>query len=323
MLFATIITLFNGLFILYIENQHKISLLNKAESSKLKVPVSHPDIIWILLDEYASNPQLMKLGYTNHMGDSLRKRGFYVWDSIATRYDHTELSISSLFNLDDTIQPSNYKYSEKYIMQNVVKAAFISNGYSFTSLDFLHFNEGENDFDLPGLFPYSYLSEVLNGTVISDFWFRYFNNYELKTAAYNLKVQTALSEKFLSHKKKQPAFIWAHFLMPHSPFLKDSTGKSLHSGIISNSTIQNINNNYINYLAYTNHTILDILSIIDNLNNKIIIISGDHGFRFYLNPSDKYRKETFAAIYLPNTNFTKTNQLKNIRFIQQILSNIK
>jgi len=308
------VTLINGCILAIKENKHAAALAVRGAQVSFHIPPGKPDIIWILLDEYASTPQLKAMGYNNTLGDSLRKKGFYILDSLGSRYDHTDASIESIFNFDDTLTPSNYKYAEKYIQDNQFIKNLEQNHYQFKAIDFLHFQSTPDTLDLPIFFPYSYRLMLLEGTVFSSFYYNYLDKNNSIIEQYNETVQAALNKQ-LTQQTGTPKFVWAHFLLPHSPFLKDANGTPLPTHTISALSIPAINKNYLGYLIYTNKTLLHILSQIKDWNNKIVIISGDHGFRFYLAPINPYRKKTFVAIYAPKKDTALINKIK---YIQQI-----
>ena len=71
----------------------------------------------------------------------------------------------------------------------------------------------------------------------------------------------------------------------------------------------------MSYLEYGNSQLMTILNSCPDLNNKIVIISGDHGLRYpFVKDSDDYKP--YCAIHMPIA--YDTAALKNMKFISQI-----
>jgi hypothetical protein len=98
-------------------------------------------------------------------------------------------------------------------------------------------------------------------------------------------------------------FIYAHLLLPHYPYFFDHNGK-LMSTQYANDAENKMK--YLEQLRYTNKIIRDCIeNILNHSQSKpIIIIQGDHGFR-YLKHKDQ-RAESFTilnAYYFPDHNY--------------------
>jgi len=200
------------------EKLHQAYIDNK-DRPQIKINSSR-DIIWILLDEYAA-PACLTSQFHFHDGlvDSLQKKGFYVFDSLPSRYDNTLLSINSLFNLDDTISISNYMYAAHYLKQSKWVQQLKQGGYSFISLDFLPIDSNPSLQSLP-FFSDNYANQIIQNTAMPILWFK----LSASVDKYNLRIIQSL-KSIIQKIDNKPVFIWAHLLIPHFPFYRNEYGK--------------------------------------------------------------------------------------------------
>jgi hypothetical protein len=271
------------------------------------------DIIWILLDEYGS-PWALKsqFNFDDFLTDSLRERGFYVYDSLKSRNDTTIYSLSSIFNSDDSLSITNIMYADSYLQQSNLAEAFGKINYEFDCFDFLRIHTQTAFAPLPTIYPLSYYEQMMNNTLIAYFFSLRHPN--AKFDAFNQKIIQQLSYD-VAQQSAKPRFIWAHLLIPHDPYCRDANGNFSAQTINPSDSAKSVSG-YLQYLNYGNKVVLDLLKKIPDIKNKTIIISGDHGFRFpCLGDRNPIRKKTFTAIYFPGMD---TGELKQIKFLQQI-----
>ena len=320
LIIITIINIINGLVIEKKEWEYlRINENKNIEFSKSEKP---DDIIWILLDAYASTPYLQRqLYFHNFFSEDLQTKRFFVIDSIPSRYDLTLFSINSIFNLDDSILHSSFSYTQNSLKNNIYYKELRKENYSFFSYDFLDFPiKSEVDPNFFTIFPKNYYEQIFVNSLIPII--------QTKLTPVNKQINTYNTEIFPEAIKKINAqhsnkrFFWIHALMPHPPFLKDSLGNDIQTNfdINSSSNKKAADSLYCNYLAYANKVVLRFLDSIKDWQNKTIIISGDHGYRLGLKANNPYRFATFAAIYYPNMD---TADLKKIKYLQQIPLHLK
>ncbi|MBS1638661.1 MAG: hypothetical protein JSR12_01280, partial [Bacteroidetes bacterium] len=134
----TLLNIINGFFIEKKEWEHlRINENRNIEFSKSEKP---DDIIWILLDAYASTPYLQnQLHFYNILPESLKSRGFCIIDSVPSRYDTTLFSINSIFNLDDSIRHQSFSYAQDALKNNIYYSKLKKRGYNFFNYEFLDF----------------------------------------------------------------------------------------------------------------------------------------------------------------------------------------
>ena len=105
----------------------------------------------------------------------------------------------------------------------------------------------------------------------------------------------------------EPTFLYAHFNMPHAPYIFSANGEPLDPARQSNLGSSGNVNDYINYLKFTNMKMQKLVEhLLETDDPPIIIIQSDHGSGFNLdweNPTDDMLREkmsNFQAFYLPN-----------------------
>jgi hypothetical protein len=279
--------------------------LNSSPCNKPK-----PDIYFIVLDEYPSSASLREdLQFDNHSLDSLLKAtGFFISEKSNSNYNVTPFSLASTFNLN-YLRPGLDKelISSKVFMQGV---------HSFSDnqvVDYLHSQNYQiknyGCFDLkakktavPSYFEDRYQLQIDNQTMYARFmrdvsWqftmknvftgkftlpasYKKSKQLHLHRNAYNW--QQLLSE-LSNEKNKANKFVYVHLMLPHEPFYLNEDGSfTSDSAVITNS--QNFRDAFINQVKYTNKLISQLVETIKrsgNSNEKVIILEGDHGYRFY------------------------------------------
>jgi hypothetical protein len=117
----------------------------------------------------------------------------------------------------------------------------------------------------------------------------------------NLAVINEIKNLTLNEDKH--FFIYAHVLLPHFPYFFDQNGK-LMSLQYANEAENQIK--YLKQLKYTNKLIKDCIeTILSHAKSKpIIIIQGDHGFRYLTNKNQLTESFTILnAYYFPDQNY--------------------
>lgn len=274
-----------------------------------------PDIYYIILDAYTGNEALKKyLGFDNgEFLDSLETRGFYVSPNARSNYAWTDLSLASSLNMrylkTDTLSKKSrsqiLQVSEKenvrdLIADNKVKEIFVSMGYKYVDLSIWN----QNDSSLAGpsgptgfLFN-DFVVSLLNMSILQK---PVVENYLL---AKNKRERILKVFEFLQAAPIEgPRFVYAHFLIPHHPFVFDSLGNlpRLMDMVLEPRVVRSL---YIQQLKFANKTTLAAIDRILGTSggNSIIIIQGDHGANDMagsLEENEKLRMSILNAFYLP------------------------
>jgi phosphoglycerol transferase MdoB-like AlkP superfamily enzyme len=110
-----------------------------------------------------------------------------------------------------------------------------------------------------------------------------------------------------SLRKSKPQFVYAHYLLPHDPYIYDSTGnlKPVENTVIYAEEKQPAA--FIEQVKFANKIILQLVTHIKKTNkpNTVIIIEGDHGFRNIEGKKGIMIYDSFSSFYFPNNNYTE------------------
>jgi hypothetical protein len=106
----------------------------------------------------------------------------------------------------------------------------------------------------------------------------------------------------------KPRFVYAHFILPHGPYSFDSTGKNIpEAWLIQEMPEKRVK--YIGQVKYANTLMKNYVNAILAGNKRpcVIIIQGDHGFRF--SEVDRKQQEfpNFNAMYFSNGDYRLLN----------------
>jgi hypothetical protein len=111
----------------------------------------------------------------------------------------------------------------------------------------------------------------------------------------------------LTEKKGPPKFVYAHFMMPHEPFLFDSTGADMNLNVFDKTTDRKqLNKAYFQYLVYTNKVMSGLVSELQQKTGgqAVIILMSDHGYRkLFVEGETVVPVNNFNAVYIPNGNY--------------------
>jgi hypothetical protein len=259
-----------------------------------------PDIYYIILDTYGRTDFLRDhAGYDNSQFiDSLQDLGFYVAQCSQSNYAQTGLSLASSLNFD-YIETLGLDFSAEEFKREDVVAPYIKHsavverlreigyrivafetGYDFTTLDDTDIlypapQSGISDFELV-LLRSTVLVLLDDAGVFEEIY---------PTAVENRRAMILYQLRTLEGlpSVSGPKFVFAHFLIPHFPYVFDADGSSLIGTSLTqpegNLTTQEYFEGFRRQTMFTSDQILKIASeLIRNSDlAPIIIIQGDHG----------------------------------------------
>jgi len=280
------------------------------------------DIIWILMDEYASSVVLKsRFSFNNSLDSFLIKKGFFILPEIKSRSNLTMYSVNSIFNFDDSIEPYGLKYAAYELENSAFPIILKEKGYKFKALTF--FNIG-NEKQIEKMYTYhqSLIFQLIQGTILDIIMQNYSKKYYKKPFYYQKKLLIDYNgyvyKNFLKEvniEAAKPIFFWVHFLIPHGPLFKHENGL-LKPLTFNPADTSSLKNGYIEYLKYGNYLLEKMINENPKLLNKIVIISGDHGVNLgYIKEGDD-RIKPYFAIYIPR--IYDTSELKKLKFISQL-----
>lgn len=311
-----------------------------------------PNVYFLLFDEYAGYQSLddsfqFKNDSLYHF---LQQQQFRQMPTFSN-YDFTPFSLSSVLNLQYV--PKNYnpllldqldiqhRFGE--IRNAQVPVIFKSMGYSIVNHSIFDIKGKPALFQSNGLFPIH--AELLTNKIFHNrliknvgwwlatgrFSIRFIReHYMYRKDAYNRRVEKHLLESAAT-PVSEPRFWYAHFLLPHGQFYRDSLGNLNPAEKILNLKYLADKSLYLSYLKYTNNVIKRVVNHISaNDPRAIVILMSDHGFYDYMGNADyqPYNYDNICFVRdpaagpdstnLPRSNVNVFRYLFNSRFGQNL-----
>ena len=298
------------------------TILYKSSESHPAIPVFNfdlkkvrekPNFYYLLFDEYAGYKNLAdSFGFKNDaLYDHLKGDSFKVLHGFSN-YNMTPFCMSSILNMNyvkplkDTtalsfndIQDRSREIKYASVFDIFKKMGYDVNSFSIfdvgkqKSLETNQFILGHSQLLTHKMLHNRMLKDLSYILLSGKYAFPYFHNlYNNAYGSYNKRIETELIKTVLS-KKVKSVFVYAHFLLPHSPILYDSSGKFVlyrKNEIVSESYRKVL---YLDYLKYTNSKIIFLADkIVRNDPSSIVVIMSDHGYRDWDN-RDKLQMYNF------------------------------
>jgi Sulfatase len=301
-----------------------------------------PDIYFILFDGYSGSGALKQYWHFDNsaMDSFFRSSGFFLGDSSTSNYNATSHSVGSMFNLNyhqkkftRKIDIQQFCEGIQSIENNFLCRYLANNGYTIIN---------ESFFPLPGAepsFKISYLSDkkkiitsqTLAGRLLADVgWNFKIRNLGKESKKEELaRVEQTLQQVKNVHKslleisatdRSTPAFVYAHFMIPHSPYFFDSVGNEIPELTLLDSVNQK--ERYLAQLKYTNTVIKNITPHLLKEGNRprIILIQSDHGYRAFDAGFQSLEFKNLNAIYFPDKQYEGLyNSMSSVNIFRIIL----
>lgn len=279
-----------------------------------------PDVYLILLDEYLGSSALKDYyNYNNTFFESfLTQRGFHICARPTSNYTFTIYSMASLLNmryLDSADLGTTQQYTYKHL------AELIKNNKAIEYFKRLNYTiQNYSPFSLAGS-PAASSVPVLPTDIqlITDkiAWNRIIKRIMLGEPQNWLNVSfisAGISREINDNHEKQmqsvlsvagktsPSFTYIHLLMPHKPFVFDSTGKTpdVYKEVSDNKR-SGTDKLYLQYLVYTNKRVSRFIDALYKATQgkAVIMVMSDHGYR----DVSKFSYSSFNAVYLPSRDY--------------------
>jgi hypothetical protein len=265
-------------------------LVNIRQPDSAYVSVKIPRrIFWIILDEHPSSSVLNEVwNYRDTTFRSgLESLGFTIYDSCNSNYNHTAFSITATtygamlpISGPQTIQGRQWSLFKNKIFESPVMKFFRSQDYEIRNLSIF-----DSDFMLKCL---TDQRKIFNSSVIGKLFskFNEQNNAEEIIKLYNAERIDSLNVLLNNNSNDEKRiFVYAHLFMPHSSFSNLENDQAFLNNVArTDSTI-----------LYLLHKSLDSLSI-DQKSNTIVMLQGDHGYRFLRKGSKDVRLRSSFGI---------------------------
>lgn len=290
-----------------------------------------PDVYYLILDEYARNDALLEY----HDFDNsefkifLEGKGFHVADDSFTNYPMSIQAIPTVMNMNyinflaDEIG-SDVRNFEPLIgkdfglySNNMVIKNFKDMNYkiiTFNTFSLTHYENKLSD----KIFCDRHISlldnkmiDVLARTSIFGYYVERWAEAELR------QVTLCAFDEFGNAGKvfDEPVFVWAHVMLPHPPWIFGPNGEEITPGkpllITDNPEFRDAGwepkLQYTQQVEFANKKTTEVIEkILENNQNSIIIVQGDHGTAWDLNWKEPTRDDAwqrlrnFDAIYFPD-----------------------
>jgi len=266
--------------------------------------VSHPNVYFLLFDEYQGNAGLQRNFQFDNAGliQALKRDSFYIPKLSRTNYNYTFFSMPSIFNMSyvkgevqgrDGLDILLKMLSGMKLIQNArVVEFFKRNNYTIVNFSPFSLDGSGREISRYENIPWGkylitsqtiipvlvdkFAWEIDNKTWLDltdplDYWNQYYNQY----------VENRLIDESAGASGSGPRFTYAHFFMPHTPRQKDSAGNEVSLKYqmqhLSPDTAKAL---YLGYLKYSGLALLRMVGkIIKNDPQSIIIVMSDHGLR--------------------------------------------
>jgi hypothetical protein len=328
--------LFNGITHLFAYKKEKHLLDNRfnafhqAEKPTQLPDSSKPDIYFLVFDALPSTAAMQQVwGFNNSPLDSfLQKENFYVAANSKSNYNLTVLSVSTTLNMDYT--PPVDLYQDETKMYFKASASLLDNslirylnetGYDIKQYQPISFvnKDWEGGLFFPDMLYMNYFYQTLPGRVYRDLGWNFsqlktkltkkqdFSNYEKRNTNHrnDLLQTTLLIKNSCAMNKPKPQFVYAHYQLPHDPYIFDSTGnlKPAEKTIAYKEEEQPAA--FIQQVKFANKTIQQLVALIKKTNrtNTVIIIEGDHGFRNIYGTKGYMIYDNFSSFYFPDKDY--------------------
>ena len=294
----------------------------KLQESKIlfnykKVTVK-PDVYYLLFDEYPGYSSLESgFGFKNDsLYDFFRQQQFKILPTYSN-YNFTIFSISSIFNMQYV--KDDYNHDHEITDQrdfrnrfNEIKNAEVFSIYNrmgYKIENYSIFDVGNQSCVNPDKSFLPVHSRVLTTKMLHNrliknigWWFNgtwLENIFKKPEAIYqadetNQDIEKKLQQSLLQ-KNSNPIFYYAHLVMPHAPYFRDSSGTLLNKKYAGSVSL-NDTEYFLDYLKYTNKVIRSLVNnIVTHNPSAIVIVMSDHGFRDYNHHKD-YHAPAFNNI---------------------------
>lgn len=288
---------------------------------------SLPDIYHLLFDSYTSNEELEKhWQYSNPLYSQLDSLGFFTVTKATSNYSLTALSLNAAFNMNYL---AGSKKERIHSFDNFLLWSLnLKNNSWFHLLQQYQYDVRINSLiyephstkargNMAHGSPQTWLRLQTFEKVILDPWrlnqlkklvgrsatlpASVVNKYETMQR-YNLLTELQIYKELPTISR--PGYAFYHFLLPHYPYLFDAAGNPLP---VTAGTLSLDPKGYLQQVQYSNLLITELAKSIMKHNPgkpKIIIISGDHGFKdFQMGAMDTSPYETITAIYFSDKNY--------------------
>jgi hypothetical protein len=249
-----------------------------------------PDIYHFVFDRLASDELLARdFGVKPGIGQFLEKRGFYVAHASHSNYLTTLLSLASTFYLDylhflpdPRVKEDNWHPVQKMLDDHRVARALRARGYEF--LQFGGWWRGTYNNPLAdenhALGFSEFAMRYLQGTALRPlFWAMPDTGFTMRLDWDRGQCQRVPRQVEMIQNvgvRERPVYVFAHFLLPHEPFVFAPDGRCLSH---AESAERGRQQGYVDQVAYAHRIIEQLVTTLqtEGRPKPIILIQADEG----------------------------------------------
>jgi hypothetical protein len=300
------------------------AMIEQNLAQPLQPSTTPPDIYYIILDGYGRSDILQEyFGVQDEeFQNFLRDQGFYVATNSHSNYGQTYFSLASSLNLNylEPIQQAvglkgNSRKPLRYLIENNSVARLLrAAGYRYVLLASTY--SGTLYSPLADLcrcetYGMTEFERTLLDKTMLGLWLPRSLHYD----AHRRKINGMFAELARLPELDSPKFVFAHFLVPHPPFVFAADGSAINYerpfGLLDGSHYRGSREEYVagyrGQVTYLNRELQKVVAAIlaNSATPPIIILQGDHGPGSMLrwsNPAQTNMAERFSilnAYYLP------------------------
>jgi hypothetical protein len=334
-----ILLIFSDLVIFY--SSKKNNYPSVTETSVLTPPgQAKPDIYLIVADGYPGQQAFQTyFRYNNdRFTDSLRRAGFYVNETATSNYNHTTHSLASMLNLsylrNTRTNGADIKEVNRCLelVNNSIFTSYLKkNGYQIINHSIFPLNGTDAALN-PGFLPTSttiITRQTFTGRFLKDLVFQLAHIYHYKKLIRYFHSSVIDGNEEMPSKtiaaaadrSQGPRFVYTHLIMPHYPYLRDSSGFETSEFRWKDVRDTSL---FIGYLKYTNNQLLSLISNIRQKSAKppVILLIGDHGYREFNKPEfTPLQFSCLQAVFYPDGNYHSLyNGMSNVNLLRVLLN---
>jgi hypothetical protein len=249
---------------------------------------SRPDIWYLVPDRYSNLSVLKSYGFDNSaFVDFLRDRRFTVIENAHSNYQRTALSVTAVLNLEyldrfdayeDEMNGRDWRPLYRALRNNRVSRILAQSGYEIhrfgshwepTRRD-PYADKHHNIYDMP-----EFALQILKVTVFGEL--AYATSFGVFDHWYShcRRTQKQFDELLALTDSEELKYVFAHLLIPHPPFVMDSTGRCLSK---PQAVAQGSLNGYLASLAVANDQLKRLIdAILAGPRPAVIVLMADEG----------------------------------------------
>jgi hypothetical protein len=286
-----------------------------------------PNVYFLLFDEYPGYQSLKdSFAFANDSLYGFLQRKQFTVLPVFSNYDYTFFSMSSILNMQyvsKDYDPADVNQHDLQLRLNEIRYAgvfsiFSKMGYDIRNCSIFDVGNQAGIANQNAILPVHSLlltDKILHNRIIRNSGWLFTTGkfaipflrkrFLFQTDADNKRAEEMVKDIAVS-KKRSPVFVYGHFLLPHLPFYRDSTGRFNDDDLVFNDHPDKYNALFVSYVKYTNTVIRSLVDTIkQNDKGALIIVMSDHGKRMYntANYSEPSSYNNICAVHFPDSNY--------------------